>query len=235
MRALTLLMMLLHLAMAHAQERLVINTGFTSPVSDLFGELVTEAGRRLDLSILFQEVSAERALKLVQQGIDDGECCRIPRQIMVDYPELLSVPVPIYKARFVAFSREPKLKIQKWEDLRSYHVGSVTGWKILVDNINRVQPHAHWVVDDPESMFRMLYMGRIDVATLGLVSGLDQIRRLGMQKWISPLLPPLAEENLYLQLHPRHKALVDDFSRVFTEMEADLTTQTITNRFIKGM
>ncbi len=158
---------------AGAQERLVVNTGFTPPVSTFFHLVVDEAGRRLDIPVDFQEMPAERSLVLVSAGVDDAECCRIPTVIQQDNPDLMSVPFSFFTARFSAFTRDKTITIKNWQDLQPYTVGVVTGWKILVQNVAKVQPKGYVVLDTPEAMFQMLEQGRIDIATLGYLSGLQ--------------------------------------------------------------
>lgn len=207
-----------------AAEVLVINTGHTPPVSTLFGRILAEAGRRLRLDIRFQELSAERAIALAADGIDDGDCCRIPAVVAEDYPSLVAVPEPVHTVEFVAFTRDPRIRIRQWEDLKPWSVATVTGWKITVKNMRRVQPKESYVVSTPEAMFRMLQADRIQVALLGRLSGLHAARAVGLRD-LRVQEPPLARRELYLMLHRRHQARGPAFAEVFRQMRADGTLQ----------
>lgn len=219
---------------AVARDQLVVNTGFTPPVSTLFHMVLDEAGQRMGIDIVFQEMPAERSLSLVNSGIDDAECCRIPAVIQQEYPDLLSVPVSFYTARFVAFARDETIRIKSWNELRPYQVGVVAGWKILVNKVAEVQPEGYFVVDTPDAMFQMLDKGRIDVAVLGYLSGLQVIHKLNMQG-VHVLEPPLALKPLYLQVHQRHRALVPKFAQVFEEMQGDGTIARLEEKVLELM
>jgi polar amino acid transport system substrate-binding protein len=212
-------------------DPLVVNTGFTPPVSTLFNAILGELGRRIDREIRFQEMTAERSLMLVNSGVDDGECCRIPGVVLNEYPNLILVPESVFRVEFVAFTKNPQLQIRHWHDLRPYNVATVTGWKILVKNIGRIHPAGFTVLDDAESMFRMLELDRIDIATLSRLSGLDVIRRLGL-KGIRVLEPPLAKRDLYLLLHRRHAPLLPRIQRALRDMKADGTMQRLISQVI---
>ncbi len=207
---------------AVGQEAFVVNTGFTPPVSTYFRAVMEEAFRRLEIPLVFQEMSAERSLELVSRGIDDAECCRIPEAIRADYPDLISVPVSFYAATFSAFSKDPTMAINTWQDLKPYNVGVVTGWKILVDQVALAEPAGYTRVDTPEALFKMLALGRIDIATLGTRSGLMTIKKLGLDG-IHVLEPPLTEKKLYMQIPQRHANLVPRITSVLQGMETDGT------------
>lgn len=217
-----LFVVLLGVASALGQEVFVVNTPFTPPVSTFFRLVLEEAFSRLQIPLLFQEVLAERSLRLVSSGVDDADCCRVLEAIHADYPELLSVPVSFYTATFSAFSKDPALQIKNWQDLKPYNVGVVTGWKILVDEVARIEPAGYTKVDNLETLFKMLDLGRIDIATMGYRSGMMTIHDLGLEG-IYVLEPPLAQRKMYMQLNKRHAELLPKIAKVFQEMEADGT------------
>ena len=224
-----LLPVLLSLAAAAPAEppRLAVNTGFIPPVSTIFERVLAHALDRVGMQLDFQEVSAERSLILVNEGTDDAECCRIPEVVLGQYPNLVAVPESVFEVRFVAFTTNPEIVVERWEDLRPYSVGTVTGWKILVNNIKRVAPQAYFELDDPLAMFKMLEKGRLEVAALGYLSGLKILRELGLGEVVRVLDPPLATRRLYLMLHKRHAALVPQLAQTLAEMKADGTLAAI--------
>ncbi len=228
-RVLTLL--LIFVSGAALARPLTINTGCTPPVSTLFGEIMRELGRRIDREIVFQALSAERSLVLVNTGTDDGECCRIPGMVLGEYRNLIRVPESVFRVQFVAFSKNPKLNIRHWSDLRPYSVATVTGWKILVNNISRVQPKEFTTLNTPEAMFRMLELDRIDIGALGRLSGLEVIRRLDLND-IHVLNPPLAEHDLYLLLHRRHVRMLPKIARALRDMKTDGTLNRLVAKVI---
>ena len=211
-----------------------VNTGFTPPVSTIFEKIVGEAFRRLSIEVDFQEVSAERSLILVNEGTDDAECCRIPQVVLKQYKDLVTVPESVFEVRFSAFATSPDVTIETWGDLKPYSVGTVTGWKILVNNIQRIAPREYYELSDPAAMFRMLDKGRLEVATLGHLSGIKVVDELGLQDIVRPLQPPLAARELYLMLNKRHADLVPQLTRTLQAMKADGTIDGFIRQVIAG-
>lgn len=217
-----------------AQPPFTVNTGFTPPVSTIFEQILQESFVRLGRKLDFQELSAERSLMLVNEGIDDAECCRIPDIVQREYENLVAVPESVFEARFSAFVTHTDMQIGKWDDLQPYAVGAVTGWKILVKNIGLVQPREYFLLDDAKSMFKMLEMGRLEVATLGYLSGLKVLQELELQHVVHVIEPPLATRKLYLMLHKKHSALVPELNKIFAELKADGTVDRIVHSVSKA-
>ena len=156
-----------------------------------------QAFSRAGLEIIFTQQPAERSLALVARSIDDGECCRIPEAIAKDYPDLVQVPELIYTARFSAFAKHPLPKIDSFKSLKPFSVATVSGWKILVNNLKDVEPETLHILDNASSMFEVLELDRIDIATYGYSSGLDTLAELGIAD-ITAIELPLASAPLYL-------------------------------------
>lgn len=124
-----------------AATHLHITTGFTSPVSDFYNRVLTEADKRSDIiSISFEVIPAERSLILVNQGINDAECCRIPGVVTREYKNLIAINVSFFSARFSAFGKNNSTHIKNFEDLKPFSVGTVEGWKIAVIKVKETVP-----------------------------------------------------------------------------------------------
>lgn len=81
-----------------AETQLHISTGFTSPVSDFYASVLTEAGKRMkDISISFEVLPAERSLVLVNDGVNDAECCRVPAVLLKEYKNLIPINVSFFR------------------------------------------------------------------------------------------------------------------------------------------
>ena len=211
----------------NAETQLHITTGFTSPVSDFYNNVLMEADKRLpDIAIQFEVLPAERSLILANQAVNDGECCRIPAVVVKQYKNLLPVDKSFFTARFNAFSKKQNTSIKRFEDLKPFTVGTVEGWKIAVINLKEVKPEGLYIVSTPTQMFRMLEQDRLDYGVLGYLSGLKSIAKLKYND-IHAVLPALAEKPLYLLLHKKHKNLIPLFDDVFQAMEDDGTTNRI--------
>lgn len=208
-------------------ENLYISTGFTPPVSDFFQQILSEVDSRSDrISIEFEVLPAERSVELVSRGINDAECCRIIQVIEASYPNLVPINESFYSARFNVFSTDPELKVDSFDALKPYRVATVKGWKITVNQMNRVQPVEHYVLNSGEQLFQMLDAERIDVGLFGYLSGLQVIKDLDLYH-IQAVQPPLADVPLHLMLHPKHKNLAPVFDQIILDMKQDGTIDTI--------
>ncbi len=217
-------------------QNLHITTGFTPPVSDFYKEVLMEAARRMgdDLSISFEVLPAERSVELVSRGINDGECCRIPEVINKSYENVVFVNESFARVKFSAFSKDSKLPIFSFADLKPYSVATVRGWKISVIKVHEAGPAVEHVVTTPEQLFEMLANDRIDVGVVGYASGLKTVADLGLEG-IHVHEPPLLEVTLYLMLADEHAHLIPEFDAVFGHMREDGTTARLYQDMIDSM
>lgn len=216
-------------------SHLHITTGFTPPVSNFYNSVLKEADKRLpDISISFEALPAERSLILANQGINDGDCCRIPSVLTKEYKNLTAIDESFFSARFSVFGKNQSIDISKFEDLKPYSVGTVVGWKIAVIKVKEINPAEVHIVTTPEQLFHMLGQDRLDYGVVGYLSGLETMARLNMKN-IHAIQPPLIEKQLYLVLHNKHKALIPVFNQVLSEMKTDGTINRLYSELIKSL
>ena len=231
----TFLLLIFTGTLCRAETQLHITTGFTPPVSDFYNSVLKEADKRLaDISISFEVLPAERSLMLVNQGINDGECCRIPSVVVNEYKKLSAIDVSFFSARFSAFSKNQKTPITSFEELKPFTVGTVEGWKIAVIKVKESKPAKVYILTTPDQLFRMLDQDRLDYGVVGYLSGLESISRLKLDT-IHAIEPPLIEKPLYLMLHNKHKDLIPVFNQVLIEMQSDGTISRLYNELIKSL
>jgi polar amino acid transport system substrate-binding protein len=192
----------------HAQQILVLNAVTEPPLTTDDGRgfldvIATEVFRRLGIGLRLVHLPPERGLLNVNAGIDDGELMRI-EGMEKNYPNLRRVPEKIYDMDFVAFTRNPGIP-SRWEGVLAQPVGFIKGWKIY--EVKTAGAASVTTVDDPDQLFRMLEMKRIDVALYERWMGLDQIRRRALPD-IHVLEPPLMRREMFIYLHMKHEALV---------------------------
>lgn len=203
---------------------LYISTGFTAPVSDFYKLVLAEIDQKMpEIQIQFEVLSGERSIDLVNRGINDAECCRIPKVVNKNYPNLIPVTESFYTARFTAFSKNANLNIKSFEDLKPYSTATVLGWKILVQNLNRIEPKEKYLLATAEQMIKMLKKDRIELALLGYESGLRAIQKEKMENVHAYLSPPLAEKPLFLILNKKNKHLITPISNVIKTLKDDGT------------
>ena len=233
--AATILLLIFTSTLCRAETHLHITTGFTPPVSDFYNMVLKEADKRLhDISISFEALPAERSLILLNQGINDGECCRIPSVVVNEYKNLVAIDVSFFSARFSAFSKNIKTPVNSFEDLKPFSVGTVAGWKIAVIKVKETRPAQVHILTTPEQLFQMLDQDRLDYGVVGYLSGLESISRLKLST-IHVIEPPLIEKPLYLMLHNKHKDLVTVFNQVLNEMQSDGTISRLYSELIQSI
>jgi polar amino acid transport system substrate-binding protein len=204
---------------AGARPLLTISTNNTPSDRKALEQLATEAFRRLDLGVQIVNNPSERSLVLANQGEVDGEGLRVAG-LAAQYPHLIQVPERFIGVSFVAFTRQPGLKLEGWSSLQPHRVGFITGWKMFEAHatggrvVNRV--------DTPEQLFKMLAQDRIDVALYTLADGLALVQRLGLSG-IQAVTPSLRDVDMYLYLHQRHSALVPRVAQALRDMKTDGT------------
>ena len=233
--AATTLLLIFTSTLCRAETHLHITTGFTPPVSDFYNMVLKEADKRLpDISISFEVLPAERSLILLNQGVNDGECCRIPSVVANEYKNLVAIDVSFFSARFSAFSKNIKTSVNSFEDLKPFSVGTVAGWKIAVIKLEETRPAEVHILTTPEQLFQMLDQDRLDYGVVGYLSGLESISRFKLST-IHAIEPPLIEKPLYLMLHNKHKNLTPVFNQVLNEMQNDGTISRLYNELIKAL
>lgn len=228
-------LLIIQSSLCHGETKIHITTGFTPPVSDYFNSVLAEADKRLkDIIISFEALPAERSLKLANQGINDGECCRIPKVTIKQYKNLIPVNHTFFSARFSAFAKKEQKDIKSFSELKPYSVGTVEGWKIAVIKIKESNPAEVNIVTTPEQMFNMINQGRIDYGVFGYLSGLKTINSLKLNN-IKSIEPPLIEKDLYLLVHEKHREMIPQFDQVFSEMKSDGTIDKLYYNLIKSL
>ena len=218
-----------------AETKLHFSTGFTPPVSDFFNTVLIEIDKRLpNISISFETLPAERSLILGNQGINDGECCRIPAIVARQYKNLIPINESFFSARFSAFGKKDTGAIRSFSDLKPYSVGTVEGWKIAVKKIKEINPAEVHIVTTPEQLFKMLDKDRLEYGVLGYLSGLKSISSLKLKN-IKVINPPLIEKPLVLMLHKKHISLIPEFNSVISEMKNDGTINRLYKQLLKSL
>lgn len=202
---------------------LVLNTFAFAPIStpdhDGFLDLLyRELFARLGIAFEIQVLPAERALQNANSGIDDGDICRVAGLDSI-YPNLVRTTESVMQYRMVVFSREERnFPISGPESLLPYELGIVTGWKIL-ESTTRQHP-SRIMVDSADQLFRMLDQGRVKVALIDRLVGMEAINRLGI-KGVRILSPPFLTGEWFLYLHKRHQALIPRIDAELRKMKQD--------------
>jgi len=218
-----LLCLVAALAAYPAQARtLVLNTDGEPPHSrpDDTGfedRIVTEAFRRIGVSVRLMRLPSERALRNANEGIDDGSYVRIAG-LTNQYPDLVMVAEPMSEFPFTAFTRDAGLKVRTWADLRNRRVASVIGWKLVERNLKGVTELKG--VHNEQALFALLDKGRTEVVIAGRFTGQEIIRAHGYQG-MRAILPPLATPPMYIYLNKKHADLAPRLTEALRQMKRE--------------
>lgn len=207
---------------------LVLNTSALAPVSTpdrsgFLDLLYRELFARLGIAFEIQPLPAERALQNANAGIDDGEICRIAG-LESTYPNLVHTTEPVMQYQMAVFSRERNFPVSGPESLLPYELGIVTGWKIL-ERTTRQHP-SRIMVDSVDQLFRMLDQGRVEIALIERLVGMETINRLGI-KGIRILSSPFLSGDWFLYLHKKHHGLIPRIDAELRKMKQDGTYERI--------
>jgi polar amino acid transport system substrate-binding protein len=176
---------------------------YTTPAGDGFLDVVAgEAFRRSGVTLRLVKLPAERGLLNADTGIEDGDMVRIAG-LEKQYPNLIRVPEKLLDWEFAAFAKDPALPAT-WPVLRQRAVGHIRGWKIYEQSLAGA-PHVT-AAEDPEQLFRLLSLDRIEVALYERWLGLAYLKQLGIDN-VHVLRPVLASREMFIYLNRRHAAL----------------------------
>ncbi|MHB8741528.1 MAG: type 2 periplasmic-binding domain-containing protein [Sulfuricaulis sp.] len=178
--------------------------------------IATETFRRVGLKLRLDKLPAERALLLANDGLEDGELTRIAG-LEKQYPNLVRVPEKLVDWDFVAFSKDTSIPAN-FEAIRHYSVGFIKGWKIYEQTMAGAERVT--TVDDPEQLFRLLNLDRIEVALYVRWMGLALIQKQQLQG-IHLLKPPLATRAMYIYLNKRYVKLVPRLAETLRALKRD--------------
>lgn len=214
--------------LTQASNLLVFNTIGKPPLNTPEGHgfmdrVVSEALRRIGYQLETVVVPAERGLRNVNAGIDDGEMSRI-RGIEKLYPNMVRVPEKIMSWEFCVFTNSSIQYNGEWEDLKPYSVSFINGWKILEKKV----PEQATVLSmkSPDQLFSLLEKRRTDLVIYERWGGL-QLLKTNDYSDIRMMLPPVLVEDVFIYLNKKHSDLVPELSNALAEMKQDGSYQKI--------
>lgn len=208
---------------AAAGDTLHFGSAADSPLSNsrqtgMADAIVREAFSRIGITVVIEQLPAERSLLNADSGINDGDLIRIGGLSRL-YPNLLPVPEKIMDMEVVGFARNLSVRTDGWESLAPFSVGFVTGWKILEENIHSA---VLTKVENRELLFKLLARGRAEIVIYERLGGYDAV--VGMEIPGGRVLePPLATRQMFLYLNKKHRLLVPRVVESLRGMKADGT------------
>ena len=215
----------------HASKVITLGTWSHSPFSNpnqqgLLDKLMQTAFKRCcNLSVLLKTLPAERSLINANTGLMDGELPRIANISGPNgkYPNLLQVNESVLPTTFVAFTKDPKIKINQWHELKNYRVGIIRGWKILERNITNYRSLVK--VKSSEKLFSILNKGRVDVVIYNRLAGIITLNKMDSHDIYGAKSETFktSKDKFFLYMHHKHKALVPKLEKILLLMKKDGT------------
>jgi polar amino acid transport system substrate-binding protein len=215
------IVLLLPIANAAEPPVLVLNDTneppYTTPDRTGFLDVIAgEAFRRAGVGLRLVKLPPERGLINANDGVEDGDLTRIAG-LEKQYPNLVRVNEKLVDWVFTAFSKDASIT-PNWPALRQRAVGHIKGWKIYEQALAGAERVT--TADDAEQLFRLLDLGRIEVALYERSLGALLIRQQDI-KGVQPLTPPLATRDMFIYLHKRHAALAPRVAEALRAMKRE--------------
>ncbi len=220
----------------YAEEKaFIMSTSVGAPLyfndgTGLFNVMIDEMFKRLNLHYNLIHLPAQRAIVFTNNGTVDGT---VPRAAAIEetQQDLIRVKVKVFDFEYMAYTKDPEIKIKDWSSLKSYNVGIINGWKIVEQNIG--EPKSLVKVNDFGQLLELLDKGRIDVVILDRVMGTWKFKELGLDLYTNE--PPLITKPNFLYVHKRHEVIAADITRVLHEMKKDGTYDAIFKKTLSGI
>ncbi|MDX1737195.1 MAG: transporter substrate-binding domain-containing protein [Alphaproteobacteria bacterium] len=216
-----------------AAELLRFSTSVKEPFSNnaktgIEDRLAREVFRRLGHDIDIYFTSPEKALRKLNEGVDDGTFGRVIKTIS-GFPNIRIVPEPAYSRDFVVFSQNAGIKVKSWSDLNAYRVGVMSGWKAILSNLQNVQSLSR--AKSRSQLFLLLETGQVDLVIYNRLGGVYAVDKAGLEN-VSVVLPPLLTAPHYFSLHQKHEALIIPAAKALREIKRDGTYDKIFKAFV---
>ncbi len=214
--------------LGYAQEK-VLTIGYPAEKNDFHDAaagIIRAAYDKLGVSVKYKTFPAERSLIMSNDGKSDGELVRISG-LSKKYPNLIQIPFSHAVVEQMAFSVQAGLKITGWDSLASLKIAFDRGFKVAERNTKGMNAHS---VSSHEAAFRMVKIGRMDVAVANRFTGARILRKPEF-KTVLMIEPPLQASQLYHYLHVRHEHLIEPLVKILNEMSTSGEIGMIKKRF----
>ncbi|UZE96372.1 substrate-binding periplasmic protein [Alkalimarinus alittae] len=179
--------------------------------------VMREIYSRLNIELQLSKHPGNRALSLADEGRVDGDLIRTTAVEDITH-NLIRIPTPIAQIKHVVYTKkERSFEVKGWGSLKPYKIGIIRGVKIIEERSKSLHPA---IISSPKSLYKMLYLERINAAVFTELDGLFTLKALNLHHEIIKLSPPLEITPGYHYLHRKHAVLIEKLSTLMQEMEA---------------
>ncbi|WP_233081222.1 substrate-binding periplasmic protein [Rheinheimera soli] len=197
-----------------SEQKIAVGASNNLPADHPSILLMDKAYQQLGYQMVLIVMPLERSAHESNKGqILDAELSRTAQAADM-LPNMLRVEVPIGHIRITAFSRNPKLKIERWQDLSAFRVDVLRG--IYLAKVN-MQDQEYTEVNTISQAIQRLLSGRTDVV---VALGDETEWQLKQQKnhGIYTIAPDLAKTEIFHYVHERHAALVPQLEAALRQL-----------------
>jgi len=177
-------------------------------------KILSEAYKNLGIDVAVEALPSKRGLFLSNKGITDGELIRIDN-IDSKYTELIKIPVSYMSIRHMAWTNELDLSISDHIDLKPYIIGFNRGY-LFADGFTKGMNK--YAAGSFQQVFKMLDLGRVEVAIATDYTGNSIIKELNLQG-IRMVQQPLAITPVFHYLHKKNKHLIEPITTALKNMQ----------------
>ena len=189
--------------------------------------VMREVYRKLDIEMKLDRHPGNRVLSLANSGKVDGVLLRAT-VIESLARNLVKIPTPIAHIRYTAYTKKSKaFTVNGWDSLKPYKIGILRGIK---QNEERTKHLNREIITTYPSLFKMLYLERVEVAVFTELDGLYALKKLNLHNDIINLSPPLEVVPSYHFLHKKHSKLIARVSNLMQEMQSSGELQELINQ-----
>ena len=195
--------------------------------------IIRQAYKEIGINITYKSLPSLRSLEMAN-SVYDAEMGRVPEYIKA-YENLTTVPVPLMEFRVCAYSYNPDIIINSWDDIFQYRIARRRGVKLLDIKLDKHEQCI--VVDDIKQVAELLAIKRIDLAVSvevdfeyalkELLDAGEQIDRIFMQ--------PVLAAHVYHPINKRNADLIPELSKVLQRMVDDGDIQRRWQLFVAGV
>lgn len=179
-----------------------------------FQLLYSDAFQRLGISFKLVSLPKDQALNSANLGVFDGDTSRVPElEGHADYANLIRVDVIVNRSHHVAFTKNPRLKIYNWDDIKGQNLSIAYphGQFYASQQVKTLQlPQAKVMTSSScDELLKWVDSGRVDVYIDNLENCWDA-RHTKRFKAIR-VATVLGEDINYPYFHKKHKNLAGKF------------------------
>ena len=216
-------------AASSTAKSVVISVIANEQTHELAKPVVREAYHRIGYTVVFDPLPARRALEWANDGVTDGDLARIEGTER-KFPNLIRISAPVFHFTGSAFATDASRAISEWKDLAGLNIGIVRG--ILYSEIG-TEGMDPIPTNDMTHLFKLLTLGRINVAIAALDAGRIEIHRNFMDAGIHPIGDPLWAAPLFHYVHVKNGHLVQKLEAALKDMEAEGAIRALREKAIR--